>query len=149
MARALFALPAACMLVVPIKANAQTQRPQRQSPGVPMSAPVAAQIDPALVGTWELADVERLGTIEDFGAAVDEMACAFGADGEAHVTLAIEQDRDTMERERVFRFVTAENRIVADRGPAVGYEVLGPNDIRLVTADGLAVHLRRSDDDDA
>ena len=51
-----------------------------------------------------------------------------------------------MERERTFRFVTAESRIVADQGPAVAYEVLGPDDIRLVTADGLAVLLHRSDD---
>lgn len=144
MSRALFALPAACMLVVPVKANAQAQKPQRQSPGEPTSS-ASASIDPALVGHWELADVERLGSIEDFGAVVDEMECDFGADGEAHVTLAIEQDSDTMERARTFRFVTADSRIVADQGPAVGYEVIGENDIRLMTSDGLVVHLRRAD----
>ena len=145
MSRALFALPAACMLVVPVKAHAQ-QTPQRFSPGVPTSSPVSTEIDPALVGHWELADVERLGTLDDFGAAVDEMECDFGADGQAHVTLAIEQDRDTMDRERSFRFVTADSRIVADRGPMVAYEVMGADDLRLTTADGLVVHLHRTAD---
>ncbi len=141
MSRALFALPAACLLVVPAKAQAP-----KQSPGVPASRIVGAAIDPALVGEWELATVERLGTIEDFGAAVDEMACEFGADGEAHVMLEIEQDQDTMSRERTFRFVTLDGRIVADQGPAVAYEVVAENEIRLTTSDGLVVHLRRSDD---
>lgn len=138
MSRALFALPAACLLVVP--ARAQTAQ---QSPGVPVSSPFSTAIDPALVGQWELADVERLGAIEDFGAVVDEMNCEFGADGEAHVTLAVEQDRDTMDRERTFRFVTADSRIVADQGPAVAYEILAEDEIRLTTADGLVVRLHR------
>lgn len=146
MSRALFALPAACMLVVPMKANAQSSKPQRQSAGVQRASPDSNPIDPALVGHWELANVERMGSMETFGASVDDMECEFGADGQAHVTLAVEQDRDTMERERTFRFVTQESRIVADKGPAVAYEVLGPDDIRLVTADGLAVHLRRTED---
>ena len=138
MSRALFALPAACLLVVPVKAQTS-----QQSPGVPISAPFSTAIDPALVGQWELAGVERLGAIEDFGAVVDEMACEFGADGEAHVTLAVEQDRDTMDRERTFRFVTADSRIVADHGPAVAYEILAEDEIRLTTADGLVVRLQR------
>ena len=138
MSRALFALPAACMLVVPAKAQTA-----QQSPGVPVSSPFSASIDRALVGQWELADVERLGAIEDFGAAVDEMACEFGADGSAHVLLEVEQDQDTMARERTFQFATAEGRIVPDQGPAVAYEILGEDDIRLTTADGLVVHLHR------
>ena len=140
MSRALFALPAACMLVVPAKAQTTGQ----QSPGVPVSSPFSASIDQALVGHWELADVERLGAIEDFGAAVDEMACDFGADGRAHVLLEVEQDQDTMARERTFQFVTAEGRIVADQGPAVSYEIIGQDDIRLTTADGLVVTLHRT-----
>ncbi len=141
MSRALFALPAACLLVVPAKAQAP-----RQAPGVPAARIAGAAIDPALVGEWELANVERLGTIEDFGAAVDEMSCEFGADGSAHVMLEIEQDQDTMTRDRTFRFVTLDGRIVADQGPAVSYEVIAENEIRLTTTDGLVVHLRRSDD---
>ena len=140
MSRALFALPAACLLVVPAKAQTQNAR---QSPGVPISSPFSTAIDPALVGQWELSNVERLGEIEDFGAVVDEMACEFSVDGEAHVTLAVEQDRDTIDRERSFRFVTAESRIVADHGPAVAYEILAEDEIRLTTADGLVVRMHR------
>ncbi len=141
MSRVLFALPAACLLVVPAKAQAP-----KQAPGVPASRIASASIDPGLVGEWELAAVERLGTIEDFGAAVDEMSCEFGADGEAHVMLEIEQDQDMMARERTFRFVTLDGRIVADQGPAVAYEVIAENEIRLTTPDGLVVQLRRSVD---
>ena len=142
MSRALFALPAACLLVVPVGAKAQS----RQSPGVPMSAPVSAAIDPALVGEWELLEVERLGTIDDFGAAVDEMSVEFSVDGGAHVMLEIEQDRDTMARERTFRFTTLDGRIVPDQGAPVAYEIIGQDDIRLLTPDGLVVHLHRADD---
>ena len=139
MSRALFALPAACMLVVPAKAQTQ-----QFSPGVPVSSPISTAIDPSLVGQWELATVERLGAIEDFGATVDEMACEFSADGQAHVLLEVEQDQDTMERERTFQFATLEGRIVADQGPAVAYEILGADDIRLTTSDGLVVLLHRT-----
>ncbi len=140
MSRALFALPAACLLVVPMSAQAQS----RQSPGVPMSAPVSAAIDPALVGDWELLEVERLGTIDDFGAAVDEMNVEFSVDGGAHIMLEIEQDLDTMARERTFRFTTLDGRIVPDQGAPVAYEIIGQDDIRLVTPDGLVVHLHRT-----
>lgn len=139
MSRALFAVPAACLLVAPTAAQAQ-----QQSPGVPISSPFSASIDESLVGHWELANVERLGAIEDFGAAVDEMECDFSADGTARVLLAVEQDQDTMERERSFHFVTAEGRIVPEQGPAVAYEVLGQDDIRLTTADGLVVLMHRA-----
>lgn len=140
MSRALFALPAACLLVVPVGASAQA----RQSPGVPRSAPVSAAIDPALIGDWELLEVERLGTIDDFGAAVDEMNVEFSVDGGAHVMLEIEQDRDTMASERTFRFTTLDGRIVPDQGAPVGYEIIGQDDIRLMTPDGLVVHLHRA-----
>ncbi len=141
MSRVLFALPAACMLVVPAKAQAP-----KQAPGVPAARIAGAAIDPGLVGEWVLATVERHGTIEDFGAEVDDMTCDFGADGSAHVMLEIEQDQDTMTRDRSFHFVTLDGRIVADQGPAVSYEVIDGDEIRLTTPDGLVVHLRRSDD---
>jgi len=142
MSRALFAVPAACLLVAPTQVKAQASQ---QAPGVPASSPFSTSIDQALIGQWELANVERLGAIEDFGAAVDEMACAFGADGQAVVTLAVEQDQDTMNSNRSFRFVTAGGRIVPDQGPAVAYEVLGEDDIRLTTVDGLVVVMHRAE----
>jgi hypothetical protein len=140
MSRALFALPAACLLVVPASASAQP----RQSPGVPTASPVSASIDQSLVGEWELAEVERLGAIDDFGAAVDEMNVEFGVDGQAHILLEIEQDQDTMARERTFRFTTLDGRIVPDQGAPVSYEIIGQDDIRLLTPDGLVVHLHRT-----
>ena len=106
--------------------------------------PVSAAIDPALIGEWELLEVEELGAIDDFGAAVDEMNVEFSVDGGAHVMLEIEQDQDTMERERTFRFTTLDGRIVPDQGAPVAYEILGQDDIRLTTPDGLVVHLHRA-----
>ena len=138
---ALLTIPAACLLVTPAKA--QSSPAPRQSATTPSSGPAAA-IDPMLVGNWELDRVERLGEIEDFGVAVDEMECEFGADGEAHVALEVVQDLDTHERDRAFHFVTTAGRIVADQGPEVAYEVVSENELRLTTADGLVVMLRRS-----
>ena len=134
------------MLVVPVKAHAQSS--VRYSPGVPTSSPVSTEIDPprwSATGSWPTSSASARWT--DFGASVDDMECDFGADGQAHVTLAIEQDRDTMDRERSFRFVTADSRIVADRGPMVAYEVMGRG--RPPPDDGPTaswVHLHRTAD---
>ncbi|MEM1116076.1 MAG: hypothetical protein AAF845_11980 [Bacteroidota bacterium] len=102
-------------------------------------------VDAALVGEWELMEVEALGEMAAFGAEVDDMTCAFGADGEAEVQISILQDLDTHARTQTFAFVTEAGQIVPDGAPAVEYAVYGGDLLELRDANGLVVRLRRVD----
>lgn len=103
------------------------------------------QIDAALVGEWALITVEDLGAMAEFGAEIEGMTCAFGADGEAEVQISVLQDLDTHEKSKTFSFVTEAGEIVPEDAPAVSYSVFGEDLLELRDANGLVVRLRRVD----
>ena len=139
MARLLL-LPFAALLALP--SVAQTAAAQHAGSAPTTAAPA---IDPALVGRWELVEVEDHGALDEFDATVDEMACQFGADGSASVGMTLEQDADTYTRERTFRFVAGGGRILAEGADGASYEMVGPDEVRLTMADGFVARLRRAD----
>lgn len=140
MPRFLVAAFAVC-LALPV--TAQTAASQ-QSPDAPVPA-AAAEVDTDLVGRWLLAEVESAGSMETFAVDVKQMACQFGADGEASIGMTFEQDADTYTRERLFRFVTDEGQILSDGAGAAQYELLDSGELRLTMDTGLIVRLRRAD----
>ncbi len=103
----------------------------------------AADVDPALLGDWTLMKVEALGEMGRYGAEIQDMECAFEADGTAEVRLSIEQDEDRTNRTRAFQFSTDDGRITSEGMPGMAYQVLGGDLLVLRSADGLVVHLRR------
>lgn len=102
-----------------------------------------ADVDPALVGDWSLMKVEALGEIGRYGAEIQDMECAFNADGTAEVRLAVEQDEDVTNRTRAFRFTTDDGQIESEGTPGMAYNVFGGDLLVLRSQDGLVVHLRR------
>ena len=133
----LLALAAAALVALPAAAQANGD-----AAGAP-AAVAPAPPDPALVGEWRLLKVEDPGAIGRFGGEIEAMTCAFEADGQAEVRLAVMQDRDVHEHDRTFAFTTEDGAIVRDGGPPVRYEVLGGDLLVLRDPAGLVVHLVR------
>lgn len=133
----------ALLAFVALPVTAQTVAAQQAASGA--STQPATAIDPALVGQWELVEVEAEGRMAPFEATVETMTCHFGADGEASVGLTLDQDADTYTRERTFRFVAADGTLLADGQNPATYEVLEGDEMRLTMADGFAARFRRAD----
>lgn len=133
--------PALAALVV---FPAAAQSVPAQHAGDPTTAAVAA-VDPAVVGQWEMVEVESEGALNQLATDVEAMACQFGADGEATASMTVTQDADTYTRERVFRFATVDGRIDAEGEADARYEVVGGDELRLTMPDGFTVRLRRTD----
>ncbi len=134
-------LPAlAALVALPVAA----QSVSAHHGGNPSTA-AAAAVDPAVVGQWEMIEVESEGVLTALETDVEEMTCHFGADGEAMASMTVTQDAETYTRERAFRFVTTDGRIDAEGDADARYEVVGTDELRLTMADGFAVRLRRTD----
>lgn len=128
-------LLAAALLVLatPLMASAQA------SPEV-----ATTSVDQALIGHWQLLEVEDAGALGRFGATVEALNGVFGADGEASVAMTVAQDGEQYDRSRDFRFATRDGDIVGEDDRAMGsYESLGADEVRLTLTDGLVVRLRR------
>lgn len=108
-------------------------------------ATASADVDPALVGDWTLLTVVESGDLGRFGAEIEEMTCAFAADGSARVRLTVEQDDDRTASSRAFQFTTDDGQIEGDEIATMRYEIWGGDLLVLRSADGLEVHLRRMD----
>ncbi|MEO0556636.1 MAG: hypothetical protein AAF170_00490 [Bacteroidota bacterium] len=106
---------------------------------------VSLQVDEALVGTWELAEVEDGGLMAELGAQIDALVLRIEADGDALVGLEVTQDLETMTREDTFNCVTVDGEIRPDDRAAISYEVLGEDELRLVDPEGVIVRMKRAE----
>lgn len=135
-------LPLIAFLSVAVLPAASQTQAQHAATTEPAPAPA---IDPALVGQWELAEVESADALGMQDATVEKLACRFGADGEATVEMVVEQDGEQFSRSRSFRFSAADGQVLVD-GVVLGvYEALDGGEIRLALPDGFVARLRRAD----
>ena len=113
------------------------------APALAQSTPDAAAVDPALVGTWTLEDVEDAGSLGAMGAEIEAMTCRFEADGRGHVEMTLVQDQDVIQRSREFTFDTEGGQIVTDDDdqPAA-YRILDDGRMELRHPMGLTLVFR-------
>lgn len=102
-------------------------------------------VDQAVVGTWELAEVEDGGLMAELGARIDMLVLRIQADGEALVELEVVQDQETMKKEDSFQCTAQNGTIWPDDRPAISYEVLGQDEIRLKDPKGVVVRMKRAE----
>ena len=124
------------------------------TPELPVRGPLPADVaddttgvspvDVELVGTWELVEVEDEGELRAFRAVLKDMECVFEAEGEATVSVTVEQDRETIDSDRSFPFTTADGQILSEGTTPVAYAVLDTGELRLTMADGMTVLLQRA-----
>lgn len=130
---------AAAVLAVPAAAQSDLE------PGPP--APVAIvsdEVDAALVGEWQLAEVAEAGRLGDLGVEVEEMICEFGAEGTARVEMEMVQDLDPLSHERTFSFETEGGQIMVEGDDPVAYRFLDDGRLEMTTTDGLVVRMVRA-----
>ncbi|WP_412068418.1 hypothetical protein [Rubrivirga sp. IMCC43871] len=108
------------------------------------AAVVADDVDPALVGAWSLDEVVEGGRLAVLGVAVEDMTCAFGAEGTARIEMEMVQDLDPIVRERTFTFQTENGQIVVPDDDAVAYRMLDDGRLEMTTTGGLVVRFVRS-----
>ena len=133
---------AAALLLTSGPALAQgANAPDASAPAPLADGDAAPPVDAAIVGTWELAEVEDGGPFERFGAEIQDIRFAFDAAGEGYASATIVQDGATYVRESDFRFGCEDGTIVSDDHPTIHYEVLGEGVLRLTDASGLSVRL--------
>lgn len=121
------------VLATPLLASAQA------SPEV-----ATTSVDHALIGHWQLLEVEDVGALGRYGATVEALTGVFGADGEASVAMTVAQDGERYDRTRDFRFATRDGAIVGEDDRAMcTYEPISPDEVRLTLTDGLVVRMRR------
>lgn len=106
---------------------------------------VGANVDEAVVGTWELAEVEYGGLMAELGAEIDALVLRIEADGAALVELEVVQDLETMTREDSFNCTAQNGTIQPDDRPAISYEVLNADEIRLTDPEGVVVRMKRAE----
>ena len=130
---------AAALVAVPAAAQSASE------PTAPVADSVeVALVDPLVVGSWTLDEVEEGGFLGLMGAEIEAMTCDFAADGTARVAMTIVQDQETRETERTFDFETAGGEIVSEGDDPVGYSVRDDGRLELSTGGGLALVLVRA-----
>jgi len=134
-------LPAAALLLFAFPAVAQGTgaTPKMVIPDM------GSSVDQALVGTWELAEVEDGGMMAQLGAEIDALVLRIEADGAALVEMDVIQDLETMTREDTFNCTAQNGEIQPDDRAAISYEVLGEDEIRLTDPEGVIVRMKRTD----
>jgi len=135
---------AVALLAVPALAQSTPDAPEALPQ--PAAAPdlAVADIDPALIGAWQLAEVVDAGRLGELDVAVEAMTCAFAADGMARVSMEIVQDLDPIASARAFAFDTEGGRIVVPDDEDVTYRLLDDGRLELETEGGLIVRLVRT-----
>ncbi|GAB5535999.1 MAG: hypothetical protein Rubg2KO_22480 [Rubricoccaceae bacterium] len=106
---------------------------------------LGSSVDQAVIGTWELAEVEDGGLMAELGAEIDALVLRIEADGEALVELEVVQDRETMTKEDTFNCTTEDGQIRPDDRAAISYEVLGEDELRLTDPQGVIVRMKRAE----
>ena len=106
---------------------------------------MGSPVDQALVGTWELAEVEDGGLMAQLGAEIDALVLRIEADGEALIELEVVQDLETMTKEDTFNCTAQNGQIQPDDRAAISYEVLGEDELRLMDPEGVVVRMRRAE----
>lgn len=101
-------------------------------------------VDPEIIGTWTLEEVAEAGHLGELGVEVEDMRCAFGAEGTARIEMEMVQDLDPISRARTFSFETEDGQIVVPDDDAVTYRVLDDGKLEMTTSGGLVVRLVRS-----
>lgn len=132
---------AAALLAVPAFAQSTAE--------TPVMPPVAAasevpDVDPVLIGEWQLDEVVEAGQLGELDVTVEGMTCDFDADGSAEVEMEMVQDLDPIRQARAFSFDTEGGRIVVPDDEDVTYRVLGDGRLELATEGGLVVRLIRA-----
>lgn len=134
-------LPAVALLLFafPTLAQGTGTAPQIVIPAI------ESPVDQAVVGTWELAEVENGGLMAQLGAEIDALVLRIAADGEALVALEVIQDLETMTKEDSFRCTAQNGLIQPDDRPAISYEVLSEDELRLRDPKGVVVRMKRAE----
>lgn len=133
----------ALALALLVAAPALAQSTAESEPLV--AEPDIATVDPMLVGTWTLDDVDNAGTLDEMGADIEGMVCTFGSDGSADVAMTIVQDLDTIVRQRTFGYETTDGRIVSDEDDQpMAYRFLEDGRLEIRHPLGLTIHLSRA-----
>lgn len=101
-------------------------------------------VDQAVVGTWELAEVEDGGLMAELGAEIDALVLRIEADGDALVALEVIQDLETMTKQDSFQCTASDGMIRPEDRPAISYEVLSESEIRLRDPEGVVVRMKRT-----
>ena len=115
-----------------------------QADADPKPAVTARTVDAAIVGTWELAEVEDAGAMDELGAKIEQLVLLIEADGDAIVEMEVVQDRERIKKEDAFHCTTEAGRILrSDRTP-IDYEVLSEDEIRLTDPQGIVLRMRRA-----
>lgn len=139
-------------LAVVLFASAPVFAQDTSAPAEPAPTPLAEgetapPVDAAIVGAWQLAQVEDGGPFERFGARIQDIRFAFDAAGEGQASATILQDGATYVRESAFRFGCEDGTIVSDDHPTIHYELLDDGVLRLADASGLVVRLAPAESD--
>ena len=142
-------LAAALVVSTLVAAPAWSQAP---APVQPVPMPLAETeetppVDASLVGAWTLTEVEDAGPFGRFGAEIESIEFAFGAEGAGEATAVILQDGESYVRESTFAFGCEDGAIVSADHPTIRYEFLDDGALRLTDASGLAVRLAPADSD--
>ena len=139
--RMLRLLPVAAVLLVAFPAAAQGTGAGQ----LLVIPPMGSDVDQAVVGTWELAEVEDGGLMAELGAEIDALVLRIEADGAALVELEVSQDLETMVREDTFNCTAQNGQIQPDDRAAISYEVLGDDELRLTDPEGVVVRMKRAE----
>ena len=136
---------AAVVLAVPAVAQSDVAP---APPTEPVASPVldvavTSEVDAALVGAWTLEEVAEVGRLGDLGVEVEDMTCAFSAEGTATVEMEMVQDLDPLTRERTFEYDTEGGLIVVEGDDPVQYQILEDGRLQMTTTDGLVVRMVR------
>jgi hypothetical protein len=117
-----------------------------QSDPEPTAPPVteAQSVDAALVGEWTLEEVVETGRLGEMDVEVEDMTCAFRAEGTARVEMEMVQDLDPLSHERTFSFDTEDGQILVEGDDPVGYRFLTDGRLEMTTTDGLVVRMVRA-----
>ena len=106
---------------------------------------VGSSVDQAVVGTWELAEVEDSGLMDELGAVIDALMLRIEADGETLIELEVVQDLETMTKEDRFHCTAQNGQIQPDDRAAISYELLSADEIRLTDPQGVVVRMKRTE----
>lgn len=134
---------AAVVLAAPAVAQSDPE------PAEPIASPildvtVTSEVDAALVGAWTLEEVAQEGRLGELGVEVEDMRCAFDAQGTATVAMEMVQDLDPLSMERTFEYETEDGLIVVEGDDPVQYQILEDGRLQMTTANGLVVRMVRT-----
>lgn len=99
-------------------------------------------VDPALVGAWELDELTAPGVLAAYGVDVQTMTCLFTSAGEAEIAMLAIQDGDPISRTRSFSFRTEGGEILEEGDTPVSYRILEDGSLE-ITDDEMVIRFVR------